>query len=71
MFTPLLMVVEPVLLMLNNVEVADWVDEPMANKTFDVSPLLACIANLANGDEVPMPSEPSATGADDRLKVSL
>ncbi len=49
-------VVEPVLLTLKSVVVADAVELPMAKSVVAVSPLLALIENLANGDVEPTPT---------------
>jgi len=60
----------PVLLTLNKVEVADAVEDPMANSVVAVSPLLVWIANLANGELVPTPSEP-LVGSENAVAVSF
>ena len=51
-------VVEPVFDTENKVEVADAVEEPIANNIGFVPPLLAWIANCDHGVEEPTPSAP-------------
>ena len=52
-------VVVPVFDTEKSVEVAEAVDEPMAKRVVAVSPLLAAIENLANGELVPIPMLPA------------
>jgi len=49
-------VVEPILLTLNSVVVAEAVEEPIAKSILSVSPLLAWIETLANGEDDPKPA---------------
>jgi hypothetical protein len=44
--------------MVNNVVVAAAVEDAIANKVSFVSPLFACIENLAHGEVVPIPILP-------------
>ena len=46
----------PVLEMEKSVEVADWVDEPIAKSVLLVSPLFAWMERRAKGEVVPMPN---------------
>ena len=45
----------PILFTLNNVVVADCVEEPIAKSVVVVAPLLACTLRFANGEVLPIP----------------
>src|SRR5262245_44957068 len=51
----IVVLIVPVLEIAKSVVVADAVELPIANRVLAVSPLLAWIESLANGDEVPTP----------------
>src|SRR6185312_7745897 len=65
MFTPLLIVVEPVLETVNKFVVPPPVEEAMMNALLknELSPLLSEIATLPNGEVVPTPTFPPVTRA--------
>lgn len=69
MFTPLLIVVEPVLETLKSVVVADAVEDEIWNAVVSVPPALSAIPKRDVGDVVPMPIVP-AVGSDQPVEVA-